>query len=240
MRIFVISAYPTVRAGLRALVQAQPGWSVVGEAVPDALAGNAERPAAPDPATTAADVVLAELDGPLSADTLRALVTATQPRAGLVAVGAVADVAAREALRASATADWLGGLGIGMLPRDATGEEIVAAVDAAAGGLVVLDRRLARNLATSAAAQPAPSEGPRPAPPGAPDAEGLPGEPLTPRELEVLQLLAEGLPNKIIANRLRVSEHTAKFHVASIMTKLGAASRTEAVTLAARRGLLIL
>ncbi|HEX3269730.1 MAG TPA: LuxR C-terminal-related transcriptional regulator [Ktedonobacterales bacterium] len=48
------------------------------------------------------------------------------------------------------------------------------------------------------------------------------------------------MPNKIIANRLRISEHTAKFHVSSIMTKLGAASRTEAVTLAARRGLLTL
>jgi DNA-binding NarL/FixJ family response regulator len=63
---------------------------------------------------------------------------------------------------------------------------------------------------------------------------------LTSREMDVLQLLAQGLPNKIIANRLHISEHTAKFHVSSIMTKLGAASRTEAVTLAARRGLLTL
>jgi DNA-binding CsgD family transcriptional regulator len=56
----------------------------------------------------------------------------------------------------------------------------------------------------------------------------------------VLQLLAEGLPNKLIAVRLSISEHTAKFHVSAIMTKLGAASRTEAVTIGARRGLLIL
>jgi DNA-binding NarL/FixJ family response regulator len=67
-----------------------------------------------------------------------------------------------------------------------------------------------------------------------------PGESLTARERDVLQLLAQGLPNKLIANRLHISEHTAKFHVSSIMTKLNAASRTEAVTLAARRGLLIL
>jgi DNA-binding NarL/FixJ family response regulator len=56
----------------------------------------------------------------------------------------------------------------------------------------------------------------------------------------VLELLALGLPNKTIAQRLRISEHTAKFHVGSIMAKLGAASRTEAVALAARRGLLVL
>jgi DNA-binding NarL/FixJ family response regulator len=66
------------------------------------------------------------------------------------------------------------------------------------------------------------------------------GEPLTERETEVLELLALGLPNKTIAQRLRISEHTAKFHVGSIMAKLGAASRTEAVALAARRGLLVL
>ena len=66
------------------------------------------------------------------------------------------------------------------------------------------------------------------------------GEPLTPRERDVLQLMAEGLPNKLIAARLSISEHTAKFHVSAIMTKLGAASRTEAVTIGARRGLLIL
>ncbi len=66
------------------------------------------------------------------------------------------------------------------------------------------------------------------------------GDLLTPRESEVLHLLAAGLPNKLIAARLGVSEHTAKFHVSSVLSKLGAASRTEAVTTAARRGLLLL
>ena len=61
---------------------------------------------------------------------------------------------------------------------------------------------------------------------------------LTPREQEVLRLLADGLPNKSIAERLTVSEHTVKFHVASILGKLGAQSRTEAVVLATRSGLL--
>lgn len=63
---------------------------------------------------------------------------------------------------------------------------------------------------------------------------------LTPREREVLQLLAEGLPNKAIARRLGISEHTAKFHVGSLFGKLGASSRAEAVTLATRRGLLVI
>jgi DNA-binding NarL/FixJ family response regulator len=67
-----------------------------------------------------------------------------------------------------------------------------------------------------------------------------PSEALTPRELEVLQALAGGLTNRAIARRLAVSENTVKFHVSSILTKLDAASRAEAVALAARRGLLLL
>jgi ATP/maltotriose-dependent transcriptional regulator MalT len=62
-------------------------------------------------------------------------------------------------------------------------------------------------------------------------------EPLTPREIEVLELLAEGLPNKAIADRLRISDQTVKFHVSSISGKLGAANRTDAVRRAVRRGL---
>jgi DNA-binding NarL/FixJ family response regulator len=65
-------------------------------------------------------------------------------------------------------------------------------------------------------------------------------EPLTAREVEVLELLAEGLPNKAIAERLRISDQTVKFHVASISGKLGAANRTDAVRRAVRRGLITL
>jgi DNA-binding NarL/FixJ family response regulator len=65
-------------------------------------------------------------------------------------------------------------------------------------------------------------------------------EPLTPREIEVLELLAEGLPNKAIAERLRISDQTVKFHVSSISGKLGAANRTDAVRRAVRRGLISL
>jgi DNA-binding NarL/FixJ family response regulator len=62
-------------------------------------------------------------------------------------------------------------------------------------------------------------------------------EELTPREIEVLELLAEGLPNKAIGVRLKISDQTVKFHVASIIGKLGASNRTDAVRLAVRRGL---
>jgi DNA-binding NarL/FixJ family response regulator len=63
-------------------------------------------------------------------------------------------------------------------------------------------------------------------------------EELTPREIEVLELLAEGLPNKAIGVRLKISDQTVKFHVASIIGKLGASNRTDAVRLAVRRGLI--
>jgi two-component system, NarL family, response regulator YdfI len=113
-----------------------------------------------------------------------------------------------------------------VLPRDATSGEILAAVDAVAAGLVVLHPE---------ALDPDRRRAPQPAR-AAPD----PSQPLTAREIEVLGMLAEGLGNKIIAARLGISSHTAKFHVASIMTKLGAGSRTEAVTIGMRRGLVVI
>jgi DNA-binding NarL/FixJ family response regulator len=101
----------------------------------------------------------------------------------------------------------------GVISLDATAEEIEAAVHAVDAGLVVLAE-----------------------PPVA--AELI--EPLTERELELLDLLAEGISNKLIAHRLGISEHTVKTHVASIFAKLGVSSRTEAVLQAIRRGLVML
>ena len=62
---------------------------------------------------------------------------------------------------------------------------------------------------------------------------------LTPREIEVLRMIAEGLGNKEIASKLRISDHTVKFHISSIFVKLGASSRTEAVTIGIRKGLIM-
>ena len=115
---------------------------------------------------------------------------------------------------------WLAG-GRGILRRAARASQLEAALEAVARGLFVFENPPAGLL-------------PSGAPPPAMD------EPLTPRESEVLALLAEGLPNKSIAGRLGITEHTAKFHVNAILRKLGAQSRTEAVVLATRRGLILL
>jgi two-component system, NarL family, nitrate/nitrite response regulator NarL len=110
----------------------------------------------------------------------------------------------------------------GAARRDAGPDRIAAALVAAAHGLVAVDGALAPALLR------------RPAPAAA-EAEGL-----TAREAEVLALLAEGLSNKAIAARLGVAERTAKFHVESILGKLGAETRSEAIVIAARRGLVAL
>ena len=112
------------------------------------------------------------------------------------------------------------------LGRDSGADELDLAVRAAEAGLALLELPIA--AAGWATTPPAAGT----LAPGA--------EPLTPRELQVLQLIAQGLPNKGIARALGISENTAKFHVASLSTKLGAASRTEAVALGARLGLIVL
>ena len=111
------------------------------------------------------------------------------------------------------------------LARDVDADQLDLAVRSAEAGLVLLDLPVAATLAPVAATVSAPTVG---------------TELLTARELQVLQLVAQGLPNKGIARRLGISENTAKFHVASLCGKLGASSRTEAVTIAARRGLILL
>jgi NarL family two-component system response regulator YdfI len=113
-----------------------------------------------------------------------------------------------------------------VLPSDIPPDQLVAALEAAAAGLTVM------HPAEAGVLFPAAETASRPL------AELA--EPLTQRENEVLQMLASGLANKEIATRLKISEHTVKFHVASILGKLGAASRTEAVSLGIRRGLVLL
>jgi DNA-binding NarL/FixJ family response regulator len=116
-------------------------------------------------------------------------------------------------------------LGWGIMPRDASSSELQSAVVAIGQGLIVLPPTLASRLLTQ-----------RPAEIGLDPAI----EPLTPRELEVLELMSQGLPNKQIARALQISEHTVKFHISAIFAKLGAASRTDAVGRAARQGLIAL
>jgi DNA-binding NarL/FixJ family response regulator len=108
----------------------------------------------------------------------------------------------------------------GILSRNVTSRSLLAAIRAIAEGLTVVDAGLANAMLSVKAAPTEPL-----------------AEPLTPRELEVLQLLAQGIPNKAIASQLSISEHTVKFHVNSILSKLEAQSRTEAVTRGTRLGL---
>lgn len=124
--------------------------------------------------------------------------------------------------RALAAEVWAAGPR-GLLPRDADAADLSAAVAAVAQGFVVIDGDMSATLLPSVDQAPTTAIGE-----------------LTPREREVLRLLAEGLPNKTIASQLDISEHTVKFHVNAIMGKLGAQSRTEAVTRAVRAGLILL
>lgn len=210
--ILLIGDDPLARSGLAALLASEPGLLIVAQASPADLAP--------------------EIAGDLA------------PRAVLwdlgltpgAALGRLADFAASgppvlalladEELAADAYAAGARGL----LFRDASPGRLAAALRALAEGLVILDSSLAALLA------PPPEDDGDPA--DAPPVE--PAEPLTPREVEVIQLLAEGLSNKQIAARLTISEHTAKFHVAAILGKLGAETRTDAVVRAARAGLILL
>lgn len=138
----------------------------------------------------------------------------SQEKESLPVVAIVAEeMDAREALAAGARA---------ALPRHVDGDRLAAAVRAVAQDLLVLDEDFAPLLLHAPAVL-----------------QEL-QEPLTPRELEVLQLLAQGLPNKLIAQRLGISEHTAKFHVNAILGKLGVQSRSEAIVQAVRLGLVLL
>ncbi len=156
--------------------------------------------------------------GDVEADDLEVLwrLAAEMPATALVVLSHnPAESRARLALQAGARAYLLW---------DASAEEVAAAVHAVRHGLTVIHSAVAQPLLERSATS----------------APQLVREPLTARELEVLQLLAQGLPSKTVATRLGISEHTVKFHVGSILAKLGAASRTEAVAAAIRRGLITL
>ena len=214
IRVLIVAAYPIARAGLAALLGGVADVEVVGQA-----AGGAALPKA-IAATTPDLLLLDQLSG--DEETLERLETILRDRTDLVAL----------ILGAEGTEEaTIGALSIGargFLPRESSGEELVAAVRAVAAGLLVLHPIPAAAFLERLIDRPrvTPLTGP--------------GEALTPRELEVLQALAGGLTNRAIARRLTVSENTIKFHVSSILTKLDAASRAEAVAVAAKRGLLLL
>ena len=111
---------------------------------------------------------------------------------------------------------------LGFLPLSIDAEEILTAIDAVMAGLIVIHLELAPFIQNPTAITPL----------------SRTEVYLTPREIEILQLLGTGLDNKAIASKLQISKHTVKFHLSSIFTKLDVSSRTEAVTFGLRRGLI--
>jgi two-component system, NarL family, response regulator YdfI len=220
IRVFIVGASSLARAGLQNLL-VDCGLEVVASVSNlDALGG-----LFPD---AEADALIIEASGENSESVLDSL--AHSDLASEIPVVLLAGnrwpaesvrtdfgTASRDALRAGVRA---------VLPNDVAPSQLFAALQAVAAGLVVLH----------------PSEIDARSPAAAPASQPLAEltEPLTRREREVLQMLASGLGNKEIAVRLNISDHTAKFHVGSILGKLGAASRTEAVALGIRRGLVLL
>jgi DNA-binding NarL/FixJ family response regulator len=115
----------------------------------------------------------------------------------------------------------------GILPRNTSSAEIVWAIQAANAGLFLFDEDTTQALTARFGSEPLPER-----------TQLI--EELTEREIEILRKLAEGLGNKQIASGLAISEHTVKFHISSILDKLGASNRTEAVTIGIRLGLVLL
>lgn len=198
IRVRVSASSPLARAGLEAMLREAPGLSVLNSGETNSFSRQA-------------DVLLVE--------------SAPARHHGFVGDDApprvlLADNLGRAELRRALHAGVRA-----VLPRDAAAAEIIAAIQAAAAGLIVLS---SEEMDALLPAEPEPP------------ASFVPGETLTSREMQVLGMLAEGLGNKDIAARLKISEHTVKFHVSSILGKLGAGSRGEAVARGMREGLVVI
>ena len=214
--VFIVAASPLARSGLENLLVARQ----------IEIAGSAARIDELDDrlADLSVDVILVDATGEPLESFLESLVNSALASdfSVVVLVEPASLGASSSALREGIRA---------VLPNDVSPEQLVAALQAAASGLLVLHPAQVGAQVTSNgfASSPVRSR----------ELNEL-TEPLTPRESEVLQMLASGLGNKEIAAKLAISEHTVKFHVASILGKLGAATRTEAVSIGIRRGLVLL
>jgi DNA-binding NarL/FixJ family response regulator len=211
IRVFLIAASPLARAALQNRLK-PPAVKIVGNAAAIDTLGV-------ELSDAQADVLLVDSAGESPPATIESL--ADSDLAAEIPIVLLTESAApavpSQALQAGIRA---------VLPSDISADQLIAALQAAAAGFVVLH----------------PTEIPAAFAPAAPASTSLAELPelLTRREREVLQMLAAGLANKEIAARLNISDHTAKFHVAAILGKLGAATRTEAVALGIRRGLVLL
>lgn len=210
IRILVADDHPVVRDGLVAMLGTQPDFLVVGEA---ASGGETVREAARlQPDVVLLDLGMPELDG---VEALRQMRSARPETQVIVFTAFDTDERILSAVQAGAQ---------GYLLKGAPRAEIFNAIRVVSAGGSLLQPVVASKLLrhVSGAAR-----------------DGHAGvETLTEREREVLGMLARGSTNKEIADSLTISERTVKFHVSSILGKLGATNRTEAVTIAAQRGLI--
>lgn len=228
IRILLADDHPIVREGLRAVLETQPDFEVVGTPQQAASGDEALRLAL----QLQPDILLLDLEMPVmdGVETIRRLRQQAQPGASrdrhsspriIVFTAFDNDERIIAALEAGAN---------GYLLKGAPREEIFNAIRVTMQGGSLLQPLIASKLLRHVGQynERATTSSP------------VLLESLTERELEVLNLLAQGMPNKEIASRLVISERTAKFHVSSIMGKLGATNRTEAVSLAAQKGLITL
>jgi DNA-binding NarL/FixJ family response regulator len=215
IRLAIVDDQGMVRAGFRSLLADEQDFEVVGEAANGEEAVELVTRLAPD--VTLMDIRMPVLDG--IAATRRLIEAGVETRV-LVLTTFDLDEYVFEALRAGAS---------GFLLKDAPAEELAAAIRVVAAGESLLAPGVTRRVIDAFVR--------RPAPPATPNDSRI--EQLTPRELEVLGLLARGLSNLDIANKLFVSEGTTKTHVSNVLTKLGLRDRVQTVIFAYENAVVI-
>lgn len=208
IRVLVVDDHPLVRRGLTAVLDAVPDIELVSAVSDGALAADAA-------ATGHADVVLMDLSMPAGMDGVEAT-AAVLARCPEVRVVMLTSFAENERILAALEAG-----AVGYLLKETEPEDLVQAVREAAAGHAPISPRAALALL-----------------PGRNPAVRRPGSNLSAREVEVLALVAVGLPNKSVARRLEISEKTVKAHLTRIFTVLGVQDRTSAALWAQRHGLL--
>jgi DNA-binding NarL/FixJ family response regulator len=212
IRVLLADDERLVRAGFRMILKAEPGLDVVGEAADGLEAIEAVEELRPD--VVLMDIRMPKVNG---LEATRRMLAGPEPRPRVVVLTTFdLDEYVYEALRAGAS---------GFLLKDAPEDQLVAAIRVAADGGAMFSPSVTRRLIEEFSRRASPLK----PPPALAD--------LTPREREVLELLARGRSNQEIAAELVVSEHTAKTHVAHILSKLGLRDRIQAVVLAYESGL---